>query len=609
MRAPLRAGAAARGRAPDRGPQKLPSMSTDDLLRGLGLVIVLAFACRLVADRTRLPAIVLLLPVGFAAGAATDVVHPDVLFGDTFSAIVDLGVGLILFEAGLRLRRHELTGGIRRAVWRLVALGVVLGAALMVVAVKLLFGVGWNVALVTGAILVVSGPTVVLPLLAFVRPEARVRTVLKFEGVLVDPFGALLGVSAFAVTQEDYHPGGVAAGLLVGAAVGVVGAIALRVVLRRVTRESPAQSVTATLMLVVAAIVAADTLRDDSGFVAATVMGVALANQTELDLSRVVAFQATIVELLIAMLFVLISASVEPSEVADVLVKGLVLVAIIVVVIRPLVVALSTIGTPFGRGERAFMAWMAPRGIVAAATASAFGIGLAQSGVAGADEILPITFVVILGTVGLYGLTASPVARLLGVKGADAETVLVIGGHAWARQIAAALAAAGMRVRVWTSHAGEQAAAREAGLDAGPPQLGHDVMGREEELEEVSDALVMTESDDFNLVATLELHHELGSEHVFTLPAREEHRDQLPDIPSTRTLFGADQTFPALSRRFAAGARVTTAGHGTRLFVVTRDGDLRVVAEGHAPAAEAGDTEIDLVDAAPGAGQADVSGS
>ena len=574
-------------------------MTPDDLLRGLGLVIVLALACRLIAQRTRLPAIVLLLPVGFAAGAATDDVHPDVLFGSTFGPIVDLGVGLILFEAGLRLQRRELQGGARKTVQRLVVLGVVLGAAVITVAVKLLFGLGWDVAFVTGAILVVSGPTVVLPLLAFVRPARRVRSVLKFEGVLIDPVGALLGVAAFGAARENYEPGGLALSLAVGLLVGAAGAFVLRLVLRRLARESPAHSVTATLMLVVGAVVAADMLREDAGFVAATIMGVAFANQSELDLTRVIAFQATIVELLIAVLFVLISASVEPSQVSDVLVKGLVLVAIIVVVLRPLVVALSTIGSTFSREERAFMAWMAPRGIVAAATASAFGLELAQAGVAGADQILPITFVVILGTVGLYGLTAAPVASLLGVKGADAETVLVVGGHDWARQIASALAGAGLRVKLWTSHAGEQAAARDAGLDAGPPRLGDDALSREEELEEVSDVLLLSESDDFNVLAALELRNELGNEHVFMLPARPEHRELLPTISEARILFGPDETFPALERRFANGARLTDAPSPRPLFVVTGEGDLHVASAGYTPTARPGDAVISLEDAGP----------
>src|SRR4051812_8307967 len=172
-------------------------LSTDDILTGLGLVVVIALGCELLAVRTRLPAILLLLPAGFIAGAATDDVHPATLFGGTFQPLVSIGVGLILFEAGLRLHLHELRGNARRVITRLIPLGTVITALGVMLASKLIFSLSWGAAAVLGAVLVVSGPTVVLPLLSFVRPSDRVRNVLKWEGVLIDPVGALLGVLVF----------------------------------------------------------------------------------------------------------------------------------------------------------------------------------------------------------------------------------------------------------------------------------------------------------------------------------------------------------------------------------------------------------------------------
>jgi NhaP-type Na+/H+ or K+/H+ antiporter len=388
-------------------------MSTNDLLAGLGLVIVLAIACQLVAARTRLPAIVLLLPVGFIAGAATDDVHPDVLFGDTFQPLVSLGVGLILFEAGLRLRLQELRGGARPVVLRLITVGTLVTGAGVTLAVKLIFGLDWGVSVMLGAILVVSGPTVVLPLLAFVRPTDRVRSVLKWEGVLIDPIGALLGVFAFHAVQagaggnEALEAGELVLSVVAGLVVGSSLAGVLWLLLRTTQRRAPRQGVPAALMVVAGALAAADILREDSGFVATTAMGMILANQRELDVSRILEFQGTVVTLLIGMLFILISASVEPSQVSALLPEGLVLIAVLVLVVRPLVVALGTWGSELGREERIFTAWLAPRGIVAAATASAFGLQLTEAGVDGAGDILPIAFIAIFGTVVLYGLSAA----------------------------------------------------------------------------------------------------------------------------------------------------------------------------------------------------------
>jgi NhaP-type Na+/H+ or K+/H+ antiporter len=565
-------------------------------------VIVLALACRLVSGRLRLPAIVLLLPVGFAAGAATDDVHPDALLGNAYQPLVSLGVGLILYEAGLRLRLDEVRGRTRRVVERLVVVGPVLTGIGVALGAKLLFGLGWGVSAVLGAILVVSGPTVVLPLLAFVRPTDRVRSVLKWEGVLIDPIGALLGVLAFQTVLAGYEPGGMALSIGVGLVIGAIGAAVLWLLLAGLQRAAPGQGVAATLMVVVGALVVADLIREDSGFLAATVMGMVLANQTQLDVSRVLAFQGTVVELLIAILFVLISASVEPSQVWDLLPEGLLLVAVMVVILRPLTVAAGTWRSELSQAERAFMAWLAPRGIVAAATASAFGLQLAQAGVQGADDILPISFIVIFATVVLYGLTAAPFSRRLGLAGAGESVVLVVGGNAWARAIALALKAAGLGVRLWTGRSDEQEAAREAGLAAGNARLGVDLASREEELEEITDALLMTESDDFNALAAFELRQELGRDHVYRLPPRGELLDLVPAYAEGRILFGEDLTFAELTRRFDAGERLVEAAEdrdGVRPLFVVSGGELTVVTPGLRPEVAEGGTTIGLTATSP----------
>ncbi len=588
-------------------------MSTNQILIGLGLTIVLALGCDLIATRTRLPAIVLLLPVGFIAGAATTDVHPDALFGDTFQPLVSLGVGLILFEAGLRLRLDELHGGTRRVVLRLIAIGIVTTLTGVTLASRLLFGIGWGSAVVLGAILVVSGPTVVMPLLEFVRPPERVRATLKWEGVLVDPLGALLGVGTFTVVrafahgEQAYHPGELIVSLGAGLVLGALGAFVLRLLLGGIQRAVPRQSVAAALMTVTAAVVVADLIHTDSGYVAATVMGAALANQQRLDLSRVLEFQGTVVRLLIGILFVLISASVSPSTVKSLLPGGIALLAIMVFVLRPLTVLLATRGSTLRRPERAFIAWLGPRGIVAAATASAFGPTLAQAGIPGANKILPIAFIIIFGTVAIYGLSATPVARRLGLLAADSLVVLIVGGHEWARAIASALKEAGLRVRVWTGHEAEQAQARESGLDAGHGRLGVDFAAREAELEEVTDALLMTPSDNFNALAAYELRQELGNEHVFRLPPSTELIDLVPAYAEGELMFGPDLTYGALERRFAGGARIIAEArrdHDQRavpssrarlLAVVSAKGELRVATSAEAPNPAPNDTGIWLV--------------
>src|SRR4051812_2487223 len=420
-------------------------MSTDDVLLGLGLVIVLAVGSQLVAGRLRLPAIVVLLPVGFLAGSATDDVHPDALLGALYQPFVSLAVGLILFEAGLRLSVREIGNDVRRTVGLLVTVGVLVTWAGIWAATALLFDdLGDLVPLLIGAVLVVSGPTVVLPLLSFVRPAPRVRSLLMWEGVLVDPIGALLGVIVFhAVLSAGSHgqlwrPGEMLVSILVGAAVGIVAAAVLWFLLQETQRTVPRQAVPAVLMMVTAALVGADLIREDAGFVATTLMGAALANQRRIDVSLMLEFHGTLVQMLIGALFVLISASVSPSDVNAVLPGALALVAIMVLVIRPLAVALATWRSGLSLNERAFIGWMAPRGIVAGATASAFGLELEQAHVPGAQHILPIVFVAIFAPVVIYGLTAAPGAGVLGGGQATGRGGLVVGGPPVGRPGAAA---------------------------------------------------------------------------------------------------------------------------------------------------------------------------
>jgi NhaP-type Na+/H+ or K+/H+ antiporter len=574
-------------------------MSTDDVLLGLGLVLVLAVSAQLVAARLRLPAIVVLLPTGILAGVLTDTVHPDKLLGALYQPFVSLAVGVILFEAGLRMSFAEIGQEQRNVVVRLVTVGTLVTWAGVTVAAALAFdGLGARVPLLIGAILVVSGPTVVLTLIRYVRPVHSVRAVLVWEGVLIDPIGALLGVIVFHAVRSGvaggaaWRPGTMLISLAVGAAVGAVAGLLLWRLVRETQRSAPQLTVPVMLMMVVAALVAADLLRDDAGFVATTVMGIALANQRHIDVRSTLEFQVTLVQLLIGVLFILIAASVSPDELVDVLPGGLALIAAMVLVVRPLAVAASTWRSQYTMRERAFLACVAPRGIVAGATATAFGLQLQQLGVPGADRLLPIAFLAIFGTVVIYGLAAAPAARLLGVAGSTAPLVLIVGGNAVALAVARALDDAGVRVRLWVGGSEEQAAARAAGLEADRGRLLVDAVSREVELEEVTDALLITPHDDFNAIAMGELRAELGHDHVHRVAPEHDESDLMPPAHDGAFIGGERNTFSALNGRFAAGAALVPDGGRDALFVVS-GGALRVV-DGTSPAARDGDRVLSL---------------
>jgi NhaP-type Na+/H+ or K+/H+ antiporter len=586
-------------------------MSTNQILFGLGLVLVLAVSSQLLARLLTVPALVVLLPAGFIAGIATDDVHPDALLGSLYQPFVSIAVGVILFEAGLRLSFTEMVPRVRKVVVRLVTGGVLLTWLAAAATVSLLFGdMDREVALVVGAILVVSGPTVVLPLLAFIRPSRDVRSLLKWEGTLVDPIGALLGVLVLAGTTsgKGWEPGALLIDLGVGVLVAAVAAPTLRLLLREAHRSAPRMIVPTTLMVVVAGVVAADLIREDAGLLAAVLMGVAIGNQRNIDISlSLFAFEETLVELLIGLLFILVAASVSPDEVRSVMPEALALVGVLILVIRPAVVGLATFRSSFTSRERGFLAWMAPRGIVAGATASAFGPALAEKGIDGADKVLPIVFVAIFGTVVVYGLTAAPLARVLEVAGIGRTLVLIVGGHLWARDIASAFTRADVAVRMWVGPPTDQSAARDAGLEAERGRIMVDAISREAELEEVTDALLLTRSDDFNTLGAAELRDELGHGHVFRIAPHPNEPDLLPPSREVGILGNRSLTFAEFDRQFAAGARIVNRstdqvprpeGEPTEvpLFAVTPKGRLSVATDGRAlDMGSSDDTVIALV--------------
>ncbi|MEV7404145.1 cation:proton antiporter [Streptomyces sp. NPDC091267] len=578
-------------------------MTDDQVFVGLGLIVVLAVGSQLLAGRLHVPALLVLLPVGFTAGALTDTVDPQRLLGSSFSPLVSLAVAVILYDAGLGLDLSRLKGHTRRVVVRLLWIGTVLtvvSAALFAVPV---LDMSMSAAVMLASILVVSGPTVVGPLLGFVRPTERLQRVLIWEGSLIDPVGGILGALVFHGVLAGDRPGFAhqlgqfAASVGVGSAGGVLGAGLLWLVLRRVPlSEELATSVQLAAVIGVAA--ACDALRDDTGLISAVVMGLAMANLPGLDMPARRPFFDTLVSLTIGLLFISISATVTPASLRHVVLPSLALVALLVLVTRPLVAHLSAARTDMGRGERWFVGWMAPRGIVAAATASTFSATLVDKGIAGAQRILPATFVVIVATVMLYGLTAFPVARRLGVLRPARSRPLLVGGAPWAVDLARALRSAGLDVLMWAGADGERARIEEAGLQLAPGELLASATGAGAELEGITGVLLLTDEDDFNALAAMTLRESVEGEVHRLGPPSASHGVVAP-YTGGASLFGAGLTGSELTRRYEAGARVVTrrfdglvpAGHEL-LFVVRPDGRLSPVTAARAPAPDRGDTLV-----------------
>jgi NhaP-type Na+/H+ or K+/H+ antiporter len=554
-------------------------MTTDEILLGFALILVLAVGSQVLARRLHIPALIVLLPVGFLAGALTDIVDPNRLLGAAFQPLVSLAVAVILYDAGVGLDLSKLKS--RRIVVRLIALGVPVTFLLTALAAAPLLGMSRSAAVMLGAILVVSGPTVVDPLLEHIRPTGRLQRILAWEGTMVDPVGAVLGAVVFNVivaTRPELD--GPVAQFLVSAVIGLIGGAVgvgvLWLLLRRLELGEVLGTV-AQLAAVVAVAAVCDVVRDDTGLISAIVMGLAAANLPGFDIPARRPFFETLVQLILGLLFISISATVTPASLRHVVLPALVLVAILALVVRPVVAFLATVGSGLSTSERSFIGWMAPRGIIAAATASTFSTTLVQKGIGGADRILPAAFVVIVATVTLYGLTAAPVARRLGVTRPARSRPLLVGGDVFVVDLARALRSAGLDVLLWAGHEEERDRIRRAGLALAPGEL---LAAATEgaELEGVTTVLLLTREDDFNALASTVLADAIDGPIYRLAPPDDSH-----GVVALYT--GGEVLFPAINRsdvdsRYADGAVVVPRPAGPLppdqdlLFVVHANGKL-----------------------------------
>ncbi|WNO73048.1 cation:proton antiporter [Streptomyces sp. AM8-1-1] len=589
-------------------------MTDDEILLGFALTLVIATGSQILASKLRVPALILLLPAGFAAGALTDVIHPDRLMGQNFSVLVSLSVAVILYDAGLGLNLRKLTGHTRSVVGRLLLLGILITFFATSSVAPAMFDMPLRVAAMLGTILVVSGPTVVGPLLDFVRPSDRVRRILIWEGTLTDPIGGILGALVFhaiATTHRvdigrGYQLGQFGLSLLVGLIGGAVGTALLWLTLRTL-RLGETLGTLAQLATVIAVSAGCDIVRDDTGLIAAIVTGLAVTNIPGFDMPARRPFFETLAQLIIGLLFVSISSTVTPASLVPVLLPALGLIAILVLVVRPLVAYLSTTGTGMSRGERAFTGWMAPRGIVAAATASAFSASLVDRGVDGASRILPVTFLVIVGTVLLYALTAGPVARRLGIVKPAGTRILLVGGKRWVIELGKALRSAGLDVLMWAGLDEERQRIRDEGIELATGDLLATATNPGARLEGVTAVFLATDDDDFNALASVVMQDNVEGPVYRVGPPHDSHGVIAP-YTGGDILFGRALVRQVLADRYEQGARFLVQPASSpvppeydTLFVVRADNRLEPVTEKQQLTPEEGDTVV-LLGAAPTGG-------
>lgn len=549
-----------------------------ELLLYLAMIPALGITAQWIAWRTRLPGILLLLLFGMALGhfiepddflqgltGGNDSAGPRLLF-----PLVSLSVAVIMLEGGLSLNLKELREAGHPA-FRLCTVGAVISCTGVTIAAHYILDFGWRLSFLLGAILVVTGPTVIGPLLRQVRPSKRVGTTLKWEGIVIDPIGAVLAVLVFdqLMMHVDHVSFGAAASMLfetavVGTGLGIAGGVILAFAFRRYLIPDHLQGV-ASLAIGLLIFAISDHIASESGLIAVTVLGLWLSNSNSLHVESVIEFKENLRTLLIGCLFIVLGSRVNIDEVITIGLPGLCFLAVVILLVRPVSVYLSLIGTSLELREKAFIAGMAPRGIVAAAVSSVFALEMeslpAGSAIEGANQLDTVTFLVIFGTVATYGLTASPLAKLLGLSNERNNGILIAGADAWTRDFALVLKKLNVPVLLVDTNYNKVSKAKIAGLDAICANILNEHVREELELNGIGKLMALTQNDEVNSLAVRECQALFGRANLFQLTFRKQNQHNQRGLTRNlmgRELFDSELTYSKMEDIHAVGATFKT---------------------------------------------------
>jgi NhaP-type Na+/H+ or K+/H+ antiporter len=542
---------------------------SEQVMINLASLIILGIGAQWLAWRLKFPSILFLLILGFVAGPITGFLQPDDLMGDMLLPFVSLAVAIILFEGGLTLNLKELReiGGV---VVGLITVGMMVTWVIAAAAAYFLLELSPQISILLGALLVVTGPTVIGPLLRHIRPNQRVNDILKWEGIVIDPIGALLAVLVFEAITISVSPAigvspfqqatteillSLGRTIFFGSLTGFFFAWLLVLLIRKYWVPDFLQA-TVSLSLVIAAYLSSDLIQPGSGLFSATLMGIVMANQKYVSVKSILEFKENLRVLIISILFILLSARLNLGDFQGLSYNIPWFLVILILVARPLSVFMSSIGSGLTIREKLFLSWMAPRGIVAAAVSSIFALRLAETENAGA--IVPVTFSVIVVTVVIYGLSSKSVARWLKVAESDSQGILFVGAHTWALEIAKAVKNEGFKVVVVDTNRSDIAKAQLAGITTVYGSVLSENVVEDIPLSGVGKLFAVTSNDEVNSLSVVLFNSIFDRHELYQLiPVKAEkgkEQDFSPKHLRGRFLFGEGVNFATLRKLYFAGA-------------------------------------------------------
>ncbi len=505
-------------------------------------IIILGIMAQWFAWRFKIPAILPLILIGLLVGPIatlftednTKLIEPiwngeSGLFpGESLFYFVSLAISIILFEGGLTLRRGEILN-VGPVIVKLITVAVAITFVGAGIAAHFILGLSWQISLLFSALIIVTGPTVISPILRNIPLKKDVSAILKWEGILIDPIGALISVLVFEFIMAGQGEAYTRTALiefgkivLFGFTFGFTFAHALAFAIKKKVIPHYLLNVF-TLATVLGVFVLADHFAHESGLLAVVVMGIIMGNTNLPNLKELLYFKESLSVLLISILFILLAANINFEDLMLVYNwETLILFVVVVFVVRPLGVFLSSIKSPLKTNEKIFVSWVGPRGIVAAGIASLFGLRLMGQNIPNAELITPLVFTVVLGTVLLNATTARPFAKLIGVYLTDSKGILIVGSSSFSRLIAKYLIDNNRHVVIVDNNKSNIENAKKMGIDAINSNIYSEDLIDNIELSDVGYLMALTGNTSVNKKAIENFAKNFGEHGTFRVISSEE---------------------------------------------------------------------------------------
>jgi len=509
-------------------------------------IIILGILAQWVAWKLKIPAILPLILIGLLVGPiAAEYLSEDgtkwiepiwngekgLFPGEGLYYFVSLAISIILFEGGLTLKRAEIKN-VGPVITKLITLGSAITFFAAGILAHLIFGLSWEISFLFSGLIIVTGPTVITPILRNIPLKKDVSTVLKWEGILIDPIGALVAVLVFEFISVEGDSGFTKTALiefgkivLFGTTFGFTFAHALAFAINKKMIPHYLLNVV-SLSAVLLVFVESEIFAHESGLLAVVVMGMVLGNGKLENIKELLYFKESLSVLLISILFILLAANIN---IEDLLLlynwKTALLFGLVVFVVRPLAVFLSTTNSNLKFNEKLFISWVGPRGIVAAGIASLFGSKLLKEGVPGAEYITPLVFMIVLGTVLLNATTARFFAKIVGVFLIKSDGILIVGASKVSRLLGHYLENNGRHVVLIDSNQSNIRKAHEIGLEAFDTNIYSETLTDNIELNDVGYLMALTGSSDINKYAINKFGKQFGENGSFRLVTKDEMLD------------------------------------------------------------------------------------